>query len=80
MTQFTFYAQFFNTAFLLLLVNANLDEQPISLGLTGGGYSDFDSGWSVEVGNIIVYTMTFNAVFPLAGIGIGYALRIFGRW
>lgn len=74
-TKFTFYAQFFNTAFLLLMVNANLSEQPVSLALTGGSYSDFNSGWSVEVGNVIVYTMGFNAVFPLINIALGWAIR-----
>ena len=35
-TKVTFAVQFFNTAFLLLLVNADLSEQPFSFGLTGG--------------------------------------------
>ena len=35
-TTVTFLVQFFNTAFLLLLVGANLSEQPISFWLTGG--------------------------------------------
>ena len=35
-TLVTFAVQFFNTAFLLLLVNADMSEQPLSFGLVGG--------------------------------------------
>lgn len=35
-TNVTFYVLFFNSAFLLLMVNANLSEQPFSFGLTSG--------------------------------------------
>ena len=35
-TTVTFLVQFFNTAFLLLLVGANMSEQPITFWLTGG--------------------------------------------
>lgn len=35
-TTVTFLVQFFNTAFLLLLVGANFSEQPITFWLTGG--------------------------------------------
>jgi hypothetical protein len=61
------------------MVNANLEEQPMDFFLTTGSYADFNSGWSVEVGNIIVYTMSFNAVFPLINIGIGLGLVWFYR-
>jgi hypothetical protein len=35
-TAFTFYSLFFNTAFLFVLVNANLEEQPMNFFLTRG--------------------------------------------
>jgi hypothetical protein len=41
-TNFTFYAQFFNTGFLLLLANANFQEQPIMKKIDGGSMSDYN--------------------------------------
>lgn len=61
----TFYVQFFNTAFLLLLVNANLSEQPLTFGLDSGPYSDFDDDWYLVIGNALVGTMVFTAIFPV---------------
>jgi len=44
-TSFTFYMLFFNTAFLLMMVNADLSEQPLTFGLTFGHYGDFNALW-----------------------------------
>jgi hypothetical protein len=67
---YTFFGIFFNTAFLFLFVNADLSEQPASFGLTSGSYSDFNSNWFQNVGNVIVSTMIFNAYFPLLEIAL----------
>jgi hypothetical protein len=75
-TAFTFYSLFFNTAFLFVLVNANMEEQPINFFMTRGSYPDFDSDWFRFVGNIIVYTNLFNAIFPLIEVVIYWALRM----
>lgn len=64
-TKFTFWLQFFNTAFIFLLVNGNLSEQPISFGAKDGPYADFNSDWFRTVGNVLIDTMLFNAWFPL---------------
>ena len=78
-TTVTWIVQFFNTGVLLLLVNANLEEQPISFWLTGGSYSDFNFYWFSTVGNIIVGSMMFNIYYPLIE-AIGYwLLRLFFR-
>ena len=71
-TKVTFAVQFFNTAFLLLLVNADLREQPFSFGLIGGLESDFDESWFKVIGNTLVGTMIFTMIFPI--------LEAFGFW
>lgn len=67
-TLFTFLAQFFNTAFLFLFVNANMSEQPLTFGMTTGPFTDFNTGWFKGVGNVIVDAMVFNAWFPIVEI------------
>jgi len=79
-TKVTFFVQFFNTAFLLLLTNADLSEQPITLGLTGGIESDFDASWFKVIGNTLVGTMIFTMVFPIMEAFGFYALRLFTRF
>ena len=78
-TKVTFLVQFFNTAFLLLLVNADLSEQPFSFGLTGGLQSDFEQSWYKVIGNTIVGTMIFSAIFPAMEAGGFFSLRLLGR-
>jgi len=79
-TKVTFFVQFFNTAFLLLLVNADLSEQPFSFGLTGGLESDFDSSWFKVIGNTLVGTMIFTMVFPVIEALGFFSLRLFTRF
>ena len=74
-TAVTFYVQFFNSGILLLLINANLSDQPFSFGLTNGSMSDFNSGWFRTVGNILVGAMNFNLYYPLIEAGGYWALR-----
>ena len=78
-TTVTFVVQFFNTAFLLLLVGANMSEQPFGFGLNGGSFTDFNSAWFRTLGNTLAGTMWFNAFFPVIE-ALGYfGLRIFFR-
>ena len=78
-TKVTFAVQFFNTAFLLLLTNADLSEQPFSFGLTGGLESDFDQSWFKVIGNTLVGTMIFTAIFPIMEAFGFFALRLLFR-
>lgn len=74
-TTVTWIIQWFNTGVILLLVNANLTEQPITFWLTAGSYSDFNAGWFRTVGNVLVGAMMFNIYYPLIE-ALGYwALR-----
>ena len=77
-TTVTFLVQFFNTAFLLLFVGANLQEQPITFWMSGQ-FSDFNSMWFRSIGNTLISTMLINAFFPLIE-SLGYfGLRLFFR-
>lgn len=78
-TTVTFIVQYFNSAFLLLMVNANMSEQPITFWLTTGSLPDFNSGWFRSVGDIIVGAMVFNIYYPILEV-LGYwGLRILFR-
>lgn len=78
-TNVTFIVQFFNSAFLLLMVNANMSEQPITFWLTTGALPDFNSAWFRSVGDIIVGAMVFNIYYPIIEV-LGYwALRVLFR-
>jgi len=78
-TNVTFYVQFFNSAFLLLMVNANLSEQPLSFGLTSGAIPDFNAAWFRTVGEILVGAMVFNSYYPIVEVGMYWGLRLFSR-
>lgn len=61
-----FIAQFFNTGLIYLLVNANFDDTFPKLGyIFRGPYLDYDPEWYPVVGYLLVYTMIFNAIFPV---------------
>lgn len=77
----TFACQFFNTAFLLLLVNADLSEQPIpTFGFNKGSFGDFNSQFFKTIGNTLISTMIFNSFYPLIE-AVGYwAMRLAFRW
>ena len=71
----TFYVVFLNTGILLLMVNANMMKQPISLGLDGP-MSDFNSDWFRLTGNTIRSTMVFNAYYPILEFVGFFAMRL----
>lgn len=72
-----FVTQYFNTAFLLLLVNANFSEHhiPFLSEYLHGQYTDFSSDWYKDVGVTIVRTMLISAIFPFVDFGIAWSLR-----
>jgi len=71
-----FAAQFFNTALLLLLINANMTEhKPYFLTkYLNGNYYDYSVNWYYNVGEVIVQTMTINALLPYITIGMGFGI------
>ena len=78
----TFYVLFLNTAFLLLLVNANLIEQPFLTPFkseSDAPYSDFSMEWFRSTGNLIVSTMIFNLYYPPLEFMMYWGMRLFFR-
>ena len=80
---FVFVVQFFNTAILINLVNANTGEAFSHLGLFYGSYPDFNFNWYSDIGATVVYTMVFNALWPfieiLMNFGMSLAYRILDK-
>lgn len=74
-----FIISFFNSAFLVLLMNAEV-------WLLKGKYNDFSSDWYQSTGSIIISSMAFTAVYPVieyAGFGFlryVHKARDQGRW
>ena len=79
-TNVTFVVQFFNTGFLMLLINANTSQQPVTFGLTGGPYSDFDDDWFRIIGNTLIGTLVFTSYFPIMEAFGYWGMRLTFRW
>ena len=76
-----FITQFFNTAMLLLLVNANLQESGLPFGsMLSGQYPDFTGSWYKDIGVSLVKTMTMNSVFPAIEWGIFWSMATAKRF
>lgn len=71
-----FLTQFFNTAFLLLMVNADLSEQPINFGVTSGNIADFNMEWFRTTGDNLIDTILFIAYWPLIEFFMYWGMRI----
>ncbi len=83
-TDGVFIVQFFNTAILLLLANANLAEQGAVMGfLFNGKLADFNATWFNDIGYSMIYAMMFNIFWPMmefcAYFGIRLAFRVLDR-
>lgn len=75
-TNGVFIVQFFNTALLLLSVNANLVEQASWLGVVfGRNQPDFDSVWFNDIGNTLIGAMTFNIYWPILEFFVFWGMR-----
>ena len=76
-TNGVFIVQFFNTAFLLLLVNANLTEQGGFLGgIFNGKIGDFNTFWFGDIGKTLVGAMMFNVYWPVMEAFVWYGYRL----
>lgn len=75
-----FIVQFFNTAILLLLANANMSEQgAIGKLLSFGSIPDFDSLWFNDIGYSMIYAMAYNIFWPLIEFCVYFGLRFLYR-
>jgi hypothetical protein len=75
-TNGVFIVQFFNTAILLLLVNANFYEQASWLGwVFNGSLTDFQSVWFNDIGYTLVGAMMFNIYWPAFEFFAFYMMR-----
>lgn len=77
-TKLTFYSTFLNTAFLPLIINANLEEQIVTFNLKGP-YNDFNSNWFRTTGKVILGAMIFNIYYPFIEFIGYYILRLIKR-
>lgn len=66
--------EFFNTAILILIVNANTSQAGIQIGLNGT-YSDFSYNWYNLVGTSLTTTMIIYALSPIFGLVISEILN-----
>ena len=79
-TNGVFIAQFFNTALLILLVNANLEETiPPAGTIFNGPFNDYMPIWYSAVGYTIVQTMIINAFMPVISQVISDVLKAWGQ-
>lgn len=75
-TDSVFICIFFNTGFLLMLCNANLQEQGLFVAKYFKGHdSDFNQNWFTGMGDTIVAAMVFNVWFPVVMEFINYGMR-----
>ena len=64
--RYVFFIQFLNTGPLLLIINANFENNSILyLRFITGVHSDFTTLWYIDVGKIIINTMIFNIAYPI---------------
>lgn len=74
-----FAGLFFNTALVLLVVNANTESR-LGITLVSGDYKDFVPEWYSIVGAGLVLTMILNMINPHAMPIITYPLSLCLRW
>jgi hypothetical protein len=72
-----FIVQFFNTALLLLMVNANLSEQGSFFKIFSRekGIPDFNSQWFNDIGTTLVGAMMFNVYWPVVEFFVFFGMR-----
>eukprot|EP00742_Colponemidia_sp_Colp-10_P003796 GILJ01004043.1.p1 GENE.GILJ01004043.1~~GILJ01004043.1.p1 ORF type:complete len:1123 (-),score=165.75 GILJ01004043.1:136-3504(-) len=73
-----FIAMFINTAFIVLIINANLrmfQVRPPTDLVFQGPYSDFNADWYKVVGTSIMVTMILNVLAPHLSALIGISIR-----
>jgi hypothetical protein len=67
-----FFVQFFNTAIIILVVNASLDFMPSWSPILNGKYDDFTTEWYKQIGVSIILTMLIGIVSPHFANGLFY--------
>jgi len=75
-----FVAQFFNTAILLLLTNANTEFAGLGFLPFNGMYPDLTFEWYNDIGSSFVTTMITAAVFPCIEFCIAIGMKILFRF
>ena len=80
-TNGVFVAQFFNTALVLPLVQANFSEvfPPLAF-IFRAKYTDYDDDWYATVGYLLVQTMMINSVVPVAAGTAAFCANYAKRW
>lgn len=80
-TNGVFIAQFFNTGFVLTLVNANMSEHsPTWLtALVANKFYDYGPQWYPEVGLLICKTMFINSIMPYVTLCTSFAIPAIKR-
>lgn len=78
-TNGVFIVQFFNTALLLLMVNANFKDQGDNFMLNGlsarSGQPDFNAQWFSQIGTTLVGAMMFNIYWPVVEFFVFFGMR-----
>ena len=73
-----FIATFFNTAFLLLLTNANTSQTFLYwLPLNKGYYTDLNENWYLDMSPALVLTMMINSVYMYFDFAMYFAMGAF---
>ena len=65
-----FISTFFNTAILLLIMNANTQYTILYWIPLRGEYTDLTENWYLQLGPSLILTMSINAVYPYCELGI----------
>ncbi len=75
-TDGVFIVQFFNTAMLLLMVNANMTEQAQFFEkIMSGVLPDFTAQWYNDTGFTLIGAMVFNVYWPIIEFFVYYGMR-----
>lgn len=70
-----FIVQFFNTAILLILTNANTEDAGLGFLPFKGMYNDLNFEWYNDIGSSFITTMTTAAIFPVIEFGIAFSMK-----
>ncbi|CAI2368472.1 unnamed protein product [Moneuplotes crassus] len=75
-----FFVQFFNTAIIILIVNANIKFMPSWSPIFNGEYKDFTTDWYRQIGVSIILTMLFGIFSPHLANSMFWIAGAFFRW
>lgn len=71
-----FVVQFFNTAILLILTNANTSDAGLGFLPFKGMYSDLTFEWYNDIGSSFIMTMLVGALLPIIEFASGYGQKV----